>query len=229
MFFPMDPTFILLIPAIILSLYAQIKIQGTFAKYSRVPSSSRMTGAELATRLLHGGGLRGVRVEYVPGTLTDHYDPREQVLRLSDAVYGSDSVAALGVAAHEVGHALQHSERYAPLLLRNSIVPVANLASTAAFPLLFLGLIMRWADLIWFGALLFTGVVIFQLVTLPVEFNASRRAVQLLERGRYLQDREIPMVKKVLGAAALTYVAAALMSLLNLARFLILAGLNREE
>ncbi len=227
MFF--DPTFILLIPAIILSLYAQVKIQATFAKYSNVPSSSRMTGAELAERLLHSGGLRGVRVEYVPGHLTDHYDPRDQVLRLSDSVYRSNSVAALGVAAHEVGHALQHGERYAPLLLRNSIVPVANLASTAAFPLLFLGLIMRWADLIWLGALLFTGVVVFQLVTLPVEFNASRRAVELLERGRYLQANEIPMVKKVLGAAALTYVAAALMSLVNLVRFLILAGLNREE
>lgn len=225
----MDPTFILLIPAIILSLYAQIKIQSTFAKYSNVPSSSRLTGAELATRLLYGGGLRGVRVDYVPGTLTDHYDPSQQVLRLSEPVYASSSVAALGVAAHEVGHALQHGERYLPLILRNSIVPVANLASTAAFPLLFLGLILRWANLIWLGALLFTGVVLFQIITLPVELNASRRAVNLLARGGYLDSRELPMVKKVLGAAALTYVAAALMSLLNLARFLILAGLNRED
>lgn len=229
MFFPMDPTLIILIPAIILSLYAQFKVQSTFNRFAQVPSSSRLTGADLADKLLRSAGLHHVRIEYIPGNLTDHYDPTNRTLRLSESVYGSNSVAALGVTAHEVGHAIQHNQGYLPLQVRNSIVPVANIASTAAFPLLLIGLLLGAVGLIKLGAVLFTAVVIFQLVTLPVEFNASNRAVALLARGGYLDIREIPMVKKVLGAAAMTYVAAALMSLLNLARFLILAGLGREE
>ncbi|MCR4399575.1 MAG: zinc metallopeptidase [Syntrophomonadaceae bacterium] len=224
-----DPTIILLIPAIVLAAYAQFKTQSTFARYSRVASRSRLTGAELARRLLASGGLAAVPVERVAGTLSDHYDPTRRVLRLSEAVYGSDSVAALGVAAHEVGHALQHQQGYLPLQVRNSIVPVANLASSAAFPLLLLGLVFGWLGLVKLGALLFTAVVAFQLVTLPVEFNASHRAVALLSGGGYLAPDEIPLVRQVLGAAALTYVAAALMSLLNLARFLLLAGMGRED
>ncbi|NLU49851.1 MAG: zinc metallopeptidase [Syntrophomonadaceae bacterium] len=230
MLFPWhDPTIVMLIPALILSVYAQYKVQSTFSRYSQVASSRLLTGADLAGQLLRGGGLYGVRVEYTPGNLTDHYDPAQRVLRLSESVYGSNSVAALGVAAHEVGHAIQHHEGYVPLQLRNSIVPVANLASTAAMPLLFIGIIMGSLGLIKLGAVLFSAVVVFQLVTLPVEFNASNRAVSLLSRGGYLDAREIPMVKKVLGAAAMTYLAAALVSVLNLARFLVLAGMGREE
>ncbi|MGI6486787.1 MAG: zinc metallopeptidase [Syntrophomonadaceae bacterium] len=225
----LDVTLVLLIPAIILSIYAQFKVQSTFKKFSRVSSSSNLTGAELASRLLQAGGLGRVPVEYIPGNLSDHYDPTQRVLRLSDSVYGNTSVAALGVAAHEVGHAFQHQEGYVPLQVRNAIVPVANFASTASFPLLLIGLIFNWLDLVWLGALLFTGVVLFQIITLPVEFNASHRAVALLGRGGYLDSGEIPMVRKVLAAAALTYVAAAIMSLANLLRFVVLAAMGGEE
>lgn len=225
----LDVTLVLLIPAIILSIYAQFKVQSTFKKFSRVSSSSNLTGAELASRLLQAGGLGSVPVEYIPGNLSDHYDPTQRVLRLSDSVYGSSSVAALGVAAHEVGHAFQHQEEYVPLKVRNAIVPVASFASSASFPLLFIGLIFNWLDLIWLGALLFTGVVLFQIITLPVEFNASQRAVALLGRGGYLDSGELPMVRKVLAAAALTYVAAAIMSLANLLRFVVLAAMGGEE
>ena len=161
----LDVTLVLLIPAIILSIYAQFKVQSTFKKFSRVSSSSNLTGAELASRLLQAGGLGRVPVEYIPGNLSDHYDPTQRVLRLSDSVYGNTSVAALGVAAHEVGHAFQHQEGYVPLQVRNAIVPVANFASTASFPLLLIGLIFNWLDLVWLGALLFTGVVLFQIIT----------------------------------------------------------------
>lgn len=223
-----DPTMVLLIPALILSFYAQMKVSSTFKKYSQVSSVSGRNGSQLARMLLDRAGLSNVRIEHIAGQLSDHYDPRDQVLRLSDSVYGSTSVAALGVAAHEVGHAIQHGEQYAPLILRNSIVPVVNFASMASFPLLLIGLFIA-RPLAIVGVLLFTAVVIFQLITLPVEFNASRRAVTLLADGGYIYGDEIPAVKKVLGAAALTYVAAALVSLLNLLRFLILIGFNRDE
>lgn len=223
-----DPTMIILIPALILSFYAQMKVSSTFKKYSQVGSISGRNGSQLARMLLDRAGLANVRIEHIAGQLSDHYDPRDQVLRLSESVYGSTSVAALGVAAHEVGHAIQHGEQYTPLILRNSIVPVVNFASMASFPLLLIGLFIS-RPLAMVGVLLFTAVVIFQLITLPVEFNASRRAVTLLSDGGYIYGDEIPAVKKVLGAAALTYVAAALVSLLNLLRFLILIGFNRDE
>jgi len=224
-----DPTFIILIPAIILAAWAQIRVQSTFAKYSRVVSSRRTTGAELASTLLRRGGLHSVRVERIAGNLTDHYDPRSRVLRLSESVYDSDSVAALGVAAHEVGHAIQHETQYLPLGIRNSIVPVANFASSASFPLILIGLIFGFRELAVIGVLIFTAVVAFQLITLPVEFNASSRAVALLQDGGFVTSQEVPLVKKVLGAAALTYVAAAIVSFLNLVRFLLILGVFRDE
>lgn len=221
---------VILIPAIILATWAQIKVQTTFGKYAKVPSLRRITGAQLAQDLLRRGGLYGVRIEMVPGNLTDHYDPRSKVLRLSESVYGSSSVAALGVAAHEVGHALQHESGYVPLGIRNSLVPVANFASTASFPLILLGLfIPSLRSLAVFGVLLFTAVVLFQLITLPVEFNASGRAVALLSEGGYITPQEEPMVKKVLGAAALTYVAAALVAFLSLVRYLLILGMFQGD
>ncbi|MGE5405002.1 MAG: zinc metallopeptidase [Candidatus Saccharibacteria bacterium] len=225
-----DPTFILLIPGMILAAWAQIKVQSTFNKYSQVAAARRITGADLAAALLRGGGLHDVRIERIGGTLSDHYDPRSKVLRLSDSVYGSNSVAALGVAAHEVGHALQHEAGYAPLVIRNAIVPVANFASYAAFPLILIGLLLHMAGLAQIGVLVFTAVLIFQVITLPVEFNASGRAVALLSHGGYVTTEEVPLVKKVLGAAALTYVAAVVVSLLNLLRFvLIVGGISRDD
>jgi len=224
-----DPTLILLIPALILAGWAQLRVQTTFAKYSKVASSRRITGAEMAATLLRRGGLHSVRIERVPGNLTDHYDPRSKVLRLSDSVYGSNSIAALGVAAHEVGHAFQHETNYLPLGIRNAIVPVANFASSASFPLILIGLLFGLPDLAAIGVLIFTAVVAFQLITLPVEFNASSRAVALLHSGGHITSQEVPMVKKVLGAAALTYVAAALVAFLNLARFLLILGVFHDE
>jgi len=220
---------ILLIPALILAGWAQMRVQTTFNKYSKVASSRRMTGAEMAATLLRRGGLHQVRIERVPGNLTDHYDPRSKVLRLSDSVYGSNSIAALGVAAHEVGHAFQHETNYLPLGIRNAIVPVANFASSASFPLILIGLLFGLPDLAAIGVLIFTAVVAFQLITLPVEFNASSRAVALLHSGGHITSQEVPMVKKVLGAAALTYVAAALVAFLNLARFLLILGVFHDE
>ncbi|MGE5416929.1 MAG: zinc metallopeptidase [Acidobacteriota bacterium] len=225
-----DPTFLILIPGMILAAWAQMKVQSTFKKYSRVAASRRITGAELAANLLRGGGLNDVKIERIGGTLSDHYDPRSKVLRLSDSVYGSNSVAALGVAAHEVGHALQHESSYTPLVIRNAIVPVANLASYGSFILILIGMLLHMAGLAQVGVLLFTGLLVFQLVTLPVEFNASRRAVALLSQGGYVTKDEVPMVQKVLGAAALTYVAAVIVSLLTLLRFvLIVGGISRDD
>jgi len=224
-----DPTMIILIPALILAGWAQIRVQSTFAKYSKVASSRRITGAEMAATLLRHGGLHSVRVERIPGNLTDHYDPRSKILRLSDTVYDNNSVAALGVAAHEVGHAFQHETGYLPLGIRNAIVPVASFASSASFPLILIGLLFGLPDLALIGVFIFTAVVAFQLITLPVEFNASSRAVALLHSGGHITSQEVPLVKKVLGAAALTYVAAALVSFLNLARFLLILGVFHDE
>ncbi|MGE5371872.1 MAG: zinc metallopeptidase [Solirubrobacterales bacterium] len=219
-----DPTYIMIIPAIILSIWAQYKVKSTFAKYSQVGSSRGTTGAELAAALLRRGGLNSVKIEHVPGELSDHYDPGAKILRLSDSVYGSSSVAALGVAAHEVGHAFQHETSYLPLKLRNSLVPVANIGSMAAFPLILIGMFLHWANLAFIGVIVFTVVVAFQMVTLPVEFNASRRAVALLAEGGYVTPQEKPMVEKVLRAAALTYVAAAVVAIMELLRFVVMLG-----
>lgn len=224
MFYPFwDPTYLILIPGLIFALYAQGKVKSTFARYSRVASSSGLTGADVAERLLRGKGINDVRIERTGNTLGDHYDPRGKVLRLSPEVYGSNSLAALGVAAHETGHAIQHQEGYFPLHLRSSLVPVANFGSAAAFPILFIGILFSSKFLINIGIYAFTAVVLFQLVTLPVEFNASARAVSLLEGSGFISGREVVPTKKVLGAAALTYLAGALTALLSLLRLLLLS------
>lgn len=224
-----DPTYILVLIGVLLSLGASAKVKSTFARYSRVHSRSGLTGAQAAERILHNAGIYDVRIEHIAGNLTDHYDPRSKVLRLSDSVYGSSSVASVGVAAHEVGHAIQHAKGYAPLMFRNAIVPVVNFGSTISWPLILIGLLLRGQTLISLGILLFSLVVLFQLVTLPVEFNASRRALVQLEQGNLLARDEIDQSRKVLIAAALTYVAAAAGSILQLLRLIILFGGRRDD
>lgn len=230
MFFPYyDPTMIILIPAIILALYAQTKVQSTYAKYSQVRSSSGLTGADLARQLLHQAKIYDVEVEMVQGRLTDHYDPRHRKLRLSPQVYQSSSIAALGIAAHETGHAIQHDTGYFPLAIRNNLAPVAQIGSSLAFPILFIGLIVGSFNLARLGVYAFIAVVLFQLITLPVEYNASNRAIALLEGGGYLTRQEIKPARSVLSAAALTYIAAALSAVLTLIRLLLLSGMLRRD
>ncbi len=217
-----DPTFILLIPAILLSLYAQYKVKSTYSKYSEVPNAAGISGAEVARQLLRDNNIHDVEVEEVPGTLSDHYDPRSKMVRLSPHNFRGRSIAALSVAAHEVGHAIQDQVEYVPLKLRHAILPVANFGSTLAWPLLIAGFIFQATGLIDIGILFFVGAVLFQVVTLPVEFNASSRALRQLEGYRFLAPEEMPYARKVLNAAALTYVAAAAVSVLELVRLLIL-------
>jgi Zn-dependent membrane protease YugP len=220
-----DYTFFLLIPPLLLAFYAQAKVRGTFAKYSRVGASSRISGAQMAKEILNLGGANNVGVEETSGRLSDHYDPRKKMLRLSAGVYGSQSIAALGIAAHEAGHALQHHAGYAPLHLRNAIYPVASFGSTLAFPLFFIGFLMSSKGpsiLMDIGILLFSGAVVFSLLTLPVEFNASKRAMVLLEERGYLKGRELDGARRVLSAAALTYVASTAMAAMQLLRMFLL-------
>jgi len=229
MFYPFfDPTFILLIPALIFTFYAQSKVQGTFNKYSKIGSALNLTGAQLARRILDSSGLMDIQIEQVKGNLSDHYDPKKRVLRLSAGVYNSTSLAALGVAAHEVGHAIQHDRGYFPLHLRMTFVPVAQLGSTLAMPLFFIGLLFSAPILLNYGIIAFAAVVLFQIITLPVEFDASKRALAILGDDGYLTTQEIGPAKKVLNAAALTYIASALVAVTTLLRFIILAGLSRE-
>ncbi len=224
MFFPLwDPTFILLIPAFIFAIWAQAKVKSAFNKWSKVSTTSGITAAEMAKLILNSYGLSTIPVKEVPGELTDNYNPIKKELNLSETVFSSDSVAAVGVAAHEAGHAIQHNKGYLPLFVRNAIYPVANLGSMLAFPLFFLGLILGYNKfLIDLGIWLFIGFVAFTLITLPVEFDASKRAIKILTNSGYLNSMEIKGVKEVLTAAALTYVAAALSALINLLRLLIL-------
>lgn len=224
MFYYSDPTFFLLIPAFLLALYAQFKVKSTFAKYSEVNSNCGLPGARVGRELLDSAGLKNIPVEKTEGELTDHYDPRDKTLHLSSAVYGSPSVAALGVVAHEVGHAMQDAKAYVPLAFRNNLVPVANLGSQLAIPLFFLGLIAGFPMFMDLGIIAFSLAVVFQVITLPVEFNASSRAIKILSDGKYLTAEEIPMARAVLNAAALTYVAATAMAVLNLVRLLALRG-----
>lgn len=224
-----DPTMLLILPALLLAMWAQFRVQSTFRKYSDAPSAQGWTAAEMAADLLARNGLGDVRVERVRGSLTDHYDPRTNTLRLSDTVYGSTSLAALGVAAHECGHAMQEAEGYKPLRIREKIVPVAQIGSWAAMPLFVLGLVMSWEPLLTAGIIVFSLVVAFYLVTLPVEFDASGRALEQLEGGGYLSSAETDDAGRVLRAAALTYVAAALQAVLQLLRLLVLAGGNRRN
>lgn len=228
MFYYYDPTYLLLIPGLILALYAQFKVSSTYARYKKVHSGTGLTGAQIARQILDTNGCGSVRIERVPGSLTDHYDPENGVLRLSEEVYASHSIAALGVAAHEAGHAIQDATDYGPMRIRATLVPVANIGSSAAIPLFMLGLIFSWEPLLKIGILCFSLAVLFYLVTLPVEFNASGRAVALLSSG-YLPQDEVKGVKKVLSAAALTYVAAALQAILQLLRLVLLAGSRRRD
>lgn len=225
MFYYFDPTYIFVIIGALLSMLASAKVQSTFNRYKRVRSAAGMSGAEAAQRLLNNAGIIDVSIERVPGNLTDHYDPSSKTLRLSDATYASNSVAAIGVAAHECGHAIQHYEGYAPLQLRSALVPIANIGSRIGIPICILGVILSMNQtLITIGLWVFALAVLFQIVTLPVELNASRRAVFLLEQTGILYGEEITGARKVLGAAALTYVAAATSSILQLLRFILIFG-----
>ena len=220
---------ILVIPAVIFSMWAQAKVNSTFNKYSRVRTYSGMTGYEAARRILSANGLYNVTVERVSGNLTDHYDPKANVIRLSDSVFNTNSVAAVGVAAHEAGHAVQYAQHYAPIKLRTAIIPITNIGSTISIPLVLIGFFMGAQPLVNLGLLLFATVAVFQLVTLPVEFNASRRAVNALEMGGTMADEELKGVKKVLSAAAMTYVAALAVSVANLLRLVLrFGGRNRD-
>ena len=224
-----DPTWIIILPALILSLWAQANVNSTFARFARVSNRRGMTGYDAARRILDMNGLQNVAIEHIAGNLTDHYDPRSNTVRLSDSVYGSSSVAAIGVAAHEVGHAVQHSVGYTPIKVRNAIVPVVNLCSQLAMPLFILGLIFSSSlfMLTDVGIILFSAAVLFHIVTLPVEINASRRALSTLESSYMLEGEEIGGAKKVLSAAAMTYVASAAMALLQLLRLIAIRDRRR--
>lgn len=220
-----DPTYILLIIAAIISLIAQWRVNSAFSKYSRVASMSGMTGAQAARMILQSNGINDVSVQRISGKLTDHYNPSTKVLNLSESVYGSTSVAAIGVAAHECGHAIQHARGYFPLSLRTALVPVANIGSQLSWVFIIVGAILSFNQtLITIGIIMFSAAVLFQLVTLPVEFNASARALEQLESNGILYRDEVSQTRKVLSAAALTYVAAAATAILQLLRLIILFG-----
>ena len=229
----------LVLPAVIFAMYAQAKVSGAFNKYSKVFNKKGYTGADLARDMLEKAGVFGVNVERVSGSLTDHYDPRTKVLRLSDAVYSSKSIAALGVAAHETGHAIQDEEEYAFLKLRSLMVPIANIGSNASMPLIILGILMGALSsssnastgmfFVQLGIILFAVSVLFTVITLPVEFNASSRAISMLEEYHYLENEEIKPAKKVLSAAAMTYVAATAVAIANLLRLMLLFGGRRNN
>lgn len=222
--FYFDWTYLLVILAVILSGAASMKMKSAFSRYSRVPSRSGLSGAEAAQSLLHAAGIYDVRITHIRGNLTDHYNPKDKTLALSDTVYGSRSLAAVCVAAHECGHAVQHNRGYAPLAWRSAIVPVANIGSSLAIPIFIMGLIFSIPALMKAGIVFFLFAVIFQLVTLPVEVNASSRALRMLQGCGIMGDNELRDGRKVLSAAAMTYVAALAGSLLQLLRLVILAG-----
>lgn len=219
---------ILIVPTLLLSIWAQIKVKSTFASYSQKINSRGITGAQAAAYLLRVNNINDVRIERVSGSLTDHYDPSSKVLRLSESVYGKTSIAAVGVAAHETGHAIQHAVGYGPLVLRSTLVPVANIGSSAGPVLALLGIIFSWNFLLNLGILLFGCAVLFYLVTLPVEFNASSRAVAILGKTGVMSPQELSGVKKVLSAAALTYVASALTAVANLLRLILISRDRRN-
>lgn len=229
-YYGFDMTYlVLVVPAILLGLWAQMRVKSTYARYSQVRASRGITADQVARLILDENGLRDVPVQRIAGSLTDHYDPRDRVVRLSDSVYGSGSIAAIGVAAHEVGHAVQHATHYAPMKLRTAIIPVTNIGSTLSIPLILIGLIFNSQSLALAGVALFSLVAVFQLVTLPVEFNASHRALVTLEARDILSREELSGARSVLTAAALTYVAALIQSLAQLLRLLILVGGNRRR
>ncbi len=223
-----DPTYLLLIPALILAVYAQYRVRSTYAKYAQTTASSGMTGADAARTILRQNGMGDVAVEEIEGELTDNYDPRTKILRLSSGVYNGTSLSALGVAAHETGHAMQDAKAYAPLKFRTAFFPVASIGSMAAFPLFLVGILFRFPPLMDLGILFFTAALAFQLITLPVEYNASNRALVLLTNAGVFTPAEVPIAKKVLRAAGLTYVAAAATALLQLVQLLVLRGRSRD-
>ena len=231
--FYIDPYYlILVVPTLLFAMYAQYRVKSTYHRYSQVSCRMGYTGAQAAGAILRSAGILDVGIEHVAGQLSDHYDPRKKVLRLSDGVYGSSSIAALGVAAHEVGHAIQHQEGYFPLKLRNAIIPITQIGSTLSMPLILLGILFGGVRgntdfgyfFIQIGILLFGVAVVFQLITLPVEFNASRRALAILGETNLLLEDEVPQARRVLSAAALTYVAAAATALASLLRLLLIFG-----
>lgn len=235
MYYGIDYYYIVLVlPAILVSLFAQFKVTSTFSKYNGIVNRRGLTGAEVARKILDMNGLGHIVIEHVKGNLSDHYDPKAKVLRLSDSVFSSKSVGALGVAAHECGHAIQHATGYSPLKIRHAIYPVVSISSTAAVPLIIMGFIFNTTQLINIGIILFAAVVVFQLVTLPVEFNASKRALVILEENNILADgslgyeNELKAARKVLSAAALTYVASALVSIMQLLRLVLIANSRRD-
>lgn len=229
-YYGFDWTYLLLIVGVIVSGIASAKVSSTFNKYSRIRSSAGMTGAEAAQRILYSEGITDVEVQHISGSLTDHYDPSSKVVSLSDATYGSTSVAAIGVAAHECGHVIQHHRGYAPLSIRSALVPVANVGSKAGVPICILGMFLGMNEtLINLGILVFSFGVLFQIVTLPVEFDASARALKLVRNLGILDDAETRDTRKVLKAAAMTYVASAFASILSLMRLVILFGGRRRD
>lgn len=223
--------FLFMIPAFIISMVAQANVQSTFKKYSGVKNTRNLTGAQAALRVLSNSGITNVRVERVAGNLTDHFDPRANVIRLSESVYDSTSVAAVGVASHEAGHAVQHAVGYVPIRFRQVLVPVTQFSSRLSMPLIFIGLLFptRWDFLVAAGIALFSFAVLFEIVTLPVEFNASRRAIQVLDSTETLYGEELQGAKKVLSAAAMTYLAATLTSVLSLLRLILVFGNRRGD
>ena len=228
-FYPYDYYYlILVVPALLISLWAQLKVKSTFNRYEQVYARQGITAAQ-AARILDQNGLYGVRIEMTGGKLTDHYDPRTNVIRLSQSVYNSPSVAALGVAAHEAGHAVQYGVNYLPIKIRNGLVPVTNICSSLSIPLVIIGFIMSARPLVIAGILLFAAVAVFQFVTLPVEFNASRRAIAVLGESGMLDEGELQGAKRVLNAAAMTYVAALLVSLAQLLRLVLLANQRNRD
>ena len=232
-YYYIDPTYVLVLIGVVICLIASAGVKSTFSKYSQYRSMSGMTGAQAAERILNAAGIYDVTIQHISGNLTDHYNPSQKTLNLSDSVYSANSVAAIGVAAHECGHAIQHKEGYAPLSLRTAIVPVANIGSTLSWPLILIGLLFTRNTGTFFiniGIICFSFAVIFQLVTLPVEFNASSRALRMLGTQGILSDSELPYTRKVLKAAAMTYVASAASGILQLFRLILLfGGRNRDD
>jgi len=228
-FYGWDPTYVLVLFAFILTLIASYGVKATFAKYDKVKSTRGITGMEAARRILDANGLQHIRIERVAGNLSDHYSPKENVIRLSDSTYNSTSVAAIGVAAHECGHAVQYQKGYAPIKIRNSIVPVVNISNSLSMPLFFIGILMGSTNLAFAGAILFGVVLAFQVITLPVEINASRRAMQTLDSMYLLEGKELGGAKKTLFAAAMTYVASVVATALQLLRLLLIINNRRRD
>ena len=227
-----DPTYILVVIGAVICMIASARVKGTFNKYSQLRSMSGMNGAQVAQRVLQAAGIYDVQVRHVSGSLTDHYDPRTKTVNLSDPVYNATSVAALGVAAHECGHAIQHAKRYAPLSIRSALVPIANFGSMLAWPVILIGLFFNTRSsglIIDIGILLFSAAVLFQLVTLPVEFDASRRALVMLRTQGILADDELKYTRRVLKSAALTYVASAAAAILQLLRIILITNGRRRD